>query len=103
MTALIPRVRRQARFAAEVYASPNIAWPGARTALTGPGDADGADQRDELRAVAVLSGSQDSGNGRHPPVGNRVNLVLTPAAWGSGWSRIGAYQRFSVYIGALAP
>jgi hypothetical protein len=44
------------------------------------GDADGLQQRDELRAVALLAGGQDPGDRAAPAVGSQVNLGAQPAA-----------------------
>ncbi len=55
-----------------------LAGPDPGPALAAPGDADGLQQRDELRAVAVLARGQDLGDRAAPAVGGLVDLGAQP-------------------------
>jgi hypothetical protein len=56
------------------------ARPGPGAAGTGPGDAETAEQRQELGVVAVLAGREDDPHGQAAPVHREVDLGAQPAA-----------------------
>jgi len=56
------------------------AGPGAGPPPAAAADADGLQERDELRAVAVLAGGEDPGERAAAPVRGQVNLGGQPAA-----------------------
>ena len=56
------------------------AGPGPEPARAAAGDADLVQQRDELRAVAVLARGQDPADRTAPPVSGQVDLGAQPAA-----------------------
>jgi len=55
------------------------ARPGAGPTLAAAGNADLVQQRDELRAVAILARGQDAGDRAAPAVGGQVDLGAQPA------------------------
>jgi len=55
------------------------AGPAPWASLAAAGNADLLQQRDELRAVAMLSGGEDPGDRAAPAVGGQVNLGAQPA------------------------